>query len=57
LAAGGWTPTGSLAILAAGACVGGLVGAYLGSRVLDHRWLRMLLSGVLLIAGGKLILQ
>lgn len=57
LAAKGWTPTPSLAVLAGAACLGGLIGAYFGSRVLNPRALRLLLSVVLLIAGIKLVLS
>lgn len=55
LATKGWTPTPSLAALAAAACAGGFIGAYFGSRVLNARALRLLLSVVLLIAGTKLV--
>lgn len=56
LAKAGWTPKPWLAVLAAAACVGGLIGASFGSRRATPRTLNALLAGVLLIAGAKLIL-
>lgn len=56
LATKGWSPDRSLVILAVAACTGGFIGAYFGSRVLNHRVLRLLLAAVLLIAGVKLVL-
>ncbi len=55
LATGGWAPSHSLAWLAGAAAVGGLLGSHLGSRVLNHRALRVLLAVVLAIAGAKLM--
>lgn len=54
LATKGWTPAPSLGVLAFAACVGGLIGSTFGSRRATPRILRLLLAGVLLIAGGKL---
>jgi uncharacterized membrane protein YfcA len=56
MASSGWKPGPWLAVLAGAACIGGLVGAYVGSRRLANRPLRMLLACVLLIAGVKLVL-
>lgn len=55
LVSAGWKPTGELAILAAAACIGGLVGASLGSRHATPRALNLALAAVLLIAGAKLM--
>ena len=56
LASAGWTPAPSLALLAAAACLGGLIGSTLGSRRATPRSLNLTLAAVLLIAGGKLVL-
>lgn len=56
LASAGWTPTPSLAVLAAAACIGGLIGSTLGSRRATPRAMNLVLAAILLIAGGKLIL-
>lgn len=55
LASDGWVPSRSLGWLAGAAAIGGLLGSYLGSRVLNHSALRVLLAVVLAIAGAKLI--
>lgn len=57
MATSGWSPGPWLVVLAAAACTGGIAGAYLGSRRLAHRSLRVLLAFVLLIAGVKLVLS
>ncbi len=54
---GGWTPVPGLPILAAAAVCGGVVGSQLGSRMLGDRALRTTLAAVLLLAGGKLVVQ
>lgn len=56
LARGDWTPQPWLIALAATACVGGVIGAGYGSRWATPRALNSLLAGVLLIAGGKLVM-
>lgn len=56
LASAGWTPTPALGVLAAAACIGGLIGATIGSRRATPRALNLTLAAVLLIAGGKLVL-
>jgi uncharacterized membrane protein YfcA len=56
LASRGWTPPPSLALLAAAAGVGGVVGATYGSRRATPRMLMVLLAGVLLVAGAKLVM-
>jgi uncharacterized membrane protein YfcA len=43
-------------VLAAAACIGGLIGATIGSRRATPRALNFTLAAVLLIAGGKLVL-
>ncbi len=53
----GWRPTPSLAVLAAAACIGGLIGSTLGSRRATPRALNLALAAVLFIAGGKLVLS
>jgi len=53
----GWKPPPSLALLAAAACLGGLLGSYLGSRRATPRALNLALAAVLLIAGLKLVLN
>jgi len=56
LASAGWTPTPALALLAATACIGGLIGSSVGSRRATPRALNFALAAVLLIAGAKLVL-
>lgn len=56
LASSGWKPTSWLAALAAAACVGGLIGSWIGSRRATPRGLNMALALVLVIAGGKLVI-
>jgi uncharacterized protein len=56
LASAGWVPPAPLAVLATCACIGGLVGATVGSRYAAPRALNLALSIVLLVAGGKLVL-
>jgi len=55
LASGGWRPEWWLVILAASACVGGVIGATYGSRRATARSLNLALAMVLLVAGGKLL--
>ena len=57
LASAGWRPAPSLAVLAAAACVGGLIGATIGSGRATPRALNLALAAVLLIAGAKLVLS
>jgi uncharacterized membrane protein YfcA len=54
MATTGWSPPAWLAVLAASACAGGLIGSTYGSRRATPRVLFLLLAGVLLIAGVKL---
>jgi uncharacterized membrane protein YfcA len=56
LASAGWRPTPTLAVLAAAACIGGLIGSTLGSRRATPRALNLFLAVVLLIAGAKLMM-
>ncbi len=44
-------------LLAAAAVTGGALGSTLGARKISTRWLRLLLSGVLIVAGLKMILS
>ncbi|TVQ62282.1 MAG: sulfite exporter TauE/SafE family protein [Phycisphaerales bacterium] len=57
MAASGWTPHPSLALLAVAAGIGGLAGSYIGSRRATPRGMCLALAAVLLLAGGKLVLQ
>ncbi|MBL8745744.1 MAG: sulfite exporter TauE/SafE family protein [Phycisphaerae bacterium] len=57
LATAGWTPTPSLALLAAAACIGGFVGSSIGSRRATPSALNLALAAVLLIAGLKLLIH
>lgn len=50
----GWTPSGSVALLALTAAVGGWIGAWYGSRRAAPATLRLLLAAVLVMAGAKL---
>jgi len=49
LASAGWTPPRSLAVLAAAACIGGVIGSSIGSRRASPRALNLALAAVLLI--------
>ncbi len=55
LAVDGWTPHGSVLILAAAGAVGGAVGAHVGSRRLGSATLRAVMAVVILAAGVKLV--
>lgn len=52
----GWRPDASLAWLAGAACIGGVVGSYIGARRASPRALIVLLGAVLAVAGVKLVL-
>ena len=55
LASNGWKPAPWLIILAAAACVGGVIGATYGSRHATPRALNVVLALVLCLAGAKLV--
>lgn len=57
LALDGWRPDASLASLACAGCIGGAIGARIGSRHLGIAWMRGILALVLLIAATKLVLS
>ncbi len=56
LAASGWRPDWELGVLAPAACLGGVAGAWFGSRRATPRALRLLLGAVLALAATKLLL-